>query len=266
MRFEPILAAFAVFAAALTGCVWSTALPDVPVDPDRELVVRDAPIAPADVFATFTSEWDPSHLKLIAVVNRTDLSVMPDRAADGGEGRLVFADTSAPFMVIVEYAQVGTAKDWATRWHAVKSGADAAALAKEFGPIAQIRTADARSGAMEFRQYSVIDGKVVPAALRNEPDPTRITAADVATYASTNADALAAGTAVMPRDWWATSATLGDSSWPKPVEDETCTGCHAKSASGFQLDPKDGHESAFMPNEIQRRVAFMQLTLSDGAP
>lgn len=259
MRFSVLVLGSAL--SALGGCVWSTALPDVPVDPDRELVVRDAPISPRDVFATFESDWDPSRFRFVAMVNRTDLSVMPDRAADGGEGRLVFADVSAPFMLIVEYAQPGTAKEWATRWHAVKTGADAAALAREFGPIAQIRTADARGGAIVFRQYAVSDGKVVLATLRNEPDPTKATTSEVARYMTANADALSAGTAVMPRDWWASSATLGTSSWPKPVEDETCTGCHAKSSTGFQLDPSDGHASEFMPNELQRRIDFMQLTL-----
>ncbi len=74
--------------------------------------------------------------RLIAVTNRTDLSVMPDRAADGGEGRLVFAITDGPgdepssptlpVTVAFEYAQHGSALEWEQRWHALGQASDAA--------------------------------------------------------------------------------------------------------------------------------------------
>src|SRR6185436_12658156 len=43
--------------------------------------------------ATRHLSLDRAPFRPIAIANRTDLSVMPDRAANGGEGRIVFALT-----------------------------------------------------------------------------------------------------------------------------------------------------------------------------
>src|SRR5882672_7477788 len=43
-----------------------------------------------DVCASESLRLEGAPFRLLAVANRTDLSVMPDRAAEGGEGRLVF--------------------------------------------------------------------------------------------------------------------------------------------------------------------------------
>ena len=109
------------------GCLWQTDLPadatSIQVDPSRELVVTDengmsGPLARNQTngrlsfqqalsaenqcevacgsCAAYTLRPEAAPFRLIAVTNRTDLSVMPDRAADGGEGRLVFAITDGP--------------------------------------------------------------------------------------------------------------------------------------------------------------------------
>jgi hypothetical protein len=235
--------------------------------------------------------------RLIAVANRTDLSVMPDRAADGGEGRLVYAVTDGPaddprspalpVTVIFEYAQRGTALEWSERWHqlgsanAVDFPRALAALAEGFvgsGSLAQIRTADALEGPMVLHQFALDGGEIVPANVRNTPDFARVPAPALRQWVTDHDAAFADGTAVMPAEWWASSSSTSD---PVPewvaslsVRDDfvraSCGGCHARSASGFQIDPVatgTARLSRFLSDpasdsdELRRRVEWMQLTL-----
>jgi hypothetical protein len=235
--------------------------------------------------------------RLIAVTNRTDLSVLPDRAADGGEGRLVFAITdgpgddasspSLPVTVAFEYAQQGSALDWTQRWHALGQTSDAAfpssltALTQMFvaaGTLAQIRTADALTGPMLLHQFQIESREIVATNVRNSPDWTRVQSSSMQEFADANADAIAAGTALFPASWWAARSSPDD---PPPayvsglpqhdaLVQLTCGGCHALSANGFQIDPTAKGEqklSRFLVDttkdrdEMRRRIEWMQLTL-----
>lgn len=250
--------------------------------------------------AAFTLKPEAAPFRLIAVTNRTDLSVMPDRAADGGEGRLVFALTdgpgddasspSLPVTVAFEYAQHGSALEWEQRWHALGQTSDAgfpeslAALTQIFvasGTLAQIRTADALTGPMLLHQFQIESGELVATNVRNSPDWTRVPSASMQQFAFANADAIAAGTALFPESWWAARASP-DEQPPGyvtglPQHDAlvqlTCGGCHALTQDGFQIDPLargDGKLSRFLVDptqdhdEMRRRVEWMQLTLSQG--
>lgn len=233
---------------------------------------------------------DAAPFRLTAVVNRTDLSVMPDRAAEGGEGRLLFALTDGassalPFAVILEYAQAGSAREWTERWHALGSALDfpaaLTALTETFvasGALAQIRTADAWTGPMVFHQFQLESGAIVPVNVRNTPDWTAVTADSLRTFASGNAKAIEEGTAVLPEPWWASysSPALVPPPWLTEVPQGdaivrgTCAGCHAQSASGFHVDPTakgDRQASSFLVapsrerDELRRRVEWMQLAL-----
>lgn len=236
--------------------------------------------------------------RLLAIVNRTDLSVMPDRAGDGGEGRLVFALTSGPaddprsatlpFSVIVEYAQAGSARSWAERWHELGSVPDAAFPARlteltdtfvTAGALAQIRSADALTGPMLFHQFRIEDRELRMTNVRNTPDWSRVSFESLRAFGEEQATALDDGTAVMPKEWWAGSSSL---SAPPPtylaelprrdaIVEGTCAGCHARSATGFHVDPAargDGRLSSFLAaptssnDELRRRALWMQLTLS----
>jgi hypothetical protein len=255
----------------VAACTWETELP--PVDADRSLLVTEnlPSITLHDALGGRNGPWPSDEYRLRAVVNRTDLSVMPDRAADGGEGRLVFGHVREPRTIIVEYAQPGAAKAWAAKWQALDGSASSlASLVAEFGPIAQIRAADGTGGSVVLRQYAVSGDAIVEAPLRNEPDYARVTSAELASYASSQAAALAEGTALMPRAWWANSAVVAPApaNVPAPIANETCTGCHAKTASGFQIDPQTGRATGFLANpsapsdELRRRTVWMQLTLA----
>lgn len=224
--------------------------------------------------------FDPSYapLRTTAVVNRTDLAVMPDRAADGGEARLVFtltdgpADDAAsrplPLAIIFEYAQNGDAKTWSERWHALGKADQSAlvALTETFvgaGTIAQVRTADAVTG--EAMLLHEMDRTFTFKNVRNTPIWNAVSREALETWSEENAEAIDEGTAVMPRAWWAPSASSADVA-PSFVSDTivktTCNGCHAQSATGFHVAP-DGKLSPFLADaELRRRAAWMQLTLT----
>jgi hypothetical protein len=242
---------------------------------------------------------DQAPFRLIAVANRTDLAVMPDRAGGGGEGRLVFAITDGPAddpgspslqgTVIFEYAQMGSAFDWATRWHALgaaPSDEDFAtqlvALTEVFvqaGSLAQIRTADAWTGPMILNQFDIESEQLVATKVRNSPDWRLVSAAAFDAFVQTNARAIHEGTAVLPSAWWATASSPTDTLPPfaaalaehDDLTRATCGGCHALSATGFQIDPiaKGAAKlSRFLvdpskdEDELRRRVEWMQLELS----
>ncbi len=236
-------------------------------------------------------------LRLIAVANRTDLSVLPDRAADGGEGRLVFALTDGPaadprsaplpLTVIVEYAQRGSALAWTKRWHALGEGSAEtfperlAALIEPFvatGALAQVRTADAWTGSMVLHEFRIEGRTLVPANVRNTPDWTRVGAPELRAFSEAHASEIDDGTFVLPRDWWASSSAAAEAA-PAFVRDvprheallrQTCAGCHAQTERGFQIDPLavgTKRLSRFLSapdeedDELRRRAAWMQLTL-----
>lgn len=235
--------------------------------------------------------------RLIAVANRTDLSVMPDRAAEGGEGRLVFALTDGPgddprspalpLTVILEYAQEGTALDWTRRWHALgEAPADAfperlASVLEPFvtkGALGQIRTADAWTGPMVLHQFEIAGGELVPTNVRNTPDWERVGSSELRAFADAHATEIDDGTFVLPRAWWASSSASGEAP-PSFVTElashealvrQTCAGCHAQTERGFQIDPlaHGGRRlSRFLSDpqkptdELRRRAEWMQLTL-----
>lgn len=259
----------------LSACTWETKLPgdEIHVDPDRSLLVtQELPAITLDeALGSRASPWPSADYRLLAVVNRTDLSVMPDRAAEGGEGRLVFGHVRAARTIIVEYAQPGPAKAWAARWQALDgSRAALAALVGGFGPIAQVRAADGASGEVVLRQYEVTEGAIVEGLLRNEPDYARVSAAELEAYATSRSSALADGTALMPREWWASAAVVrpAPANVAPAVASQTCTGCHAKTERGFQIDPSTGRPSTFLASpsapsdELRRRATWMQMTLA----
>lgn len=230
---------------------------------------------------------DDAPFRLVAVTNRTDLSVMPDRAADGGEGRLVFAltdgpaddpsSTALPMTVIFEYAQVGTALDWSARWHALGTATDFPQALTEVtdrfvatGTIAQIRTADGMTGPMLMHQFMVDRRSIVASNVRNSPDWSRVDPDAMRAFADANGGPIADGTAVLPREWWASSSALGDQppAWMSGVQQhdalvkQTCGGCHAQAETGFQIDPVTKRPSSFLVTEVARRTEWMQLALS----
>jgi len=248
-----------------------------------------------------TLRLDAAPFRLIAVANRTDLSVMPARAADGGEGRLVFAVTegpgddpgspSLPLTVIFEYAQQGTALQWTQQWHALGQASDAdfpaslVALTQTFvasGTLAQIRTADALTGPMVLHQFHIESGALVATNVRNTPDWNSVPQSSMTSFASDDADAIQAGTALFPQSWWAADSFV-DQQPPayvpalpqgELIAQMSCGGCHALSANGFQIDPTvrgDGKLSRFLvdpsqpQDEMRRRVLWMQLTLWQGS-
>jgi hypothetical protein len=236
--------------------------------------------------------------RLVAVANRTDLSVMPDRAAGGGEGRLVFALTDGPaddpaspplpVTVILEYAQAGTALEWEQRWHALGAESPAdfpaalAGLAGGFvgaGALAQLRTADALTGPLVLHEFHLAAGDLVAASVRNTPAYARVAPADVVGFVAANQAAFEDGTALFPRAWWAASSSPAAvapaylAALPEHdlVAKATCGGCHAQTASGFQIDPLAtgaARVSRFLSDptkdgdELRRRVTWMQLTLA----
>lgn len=247
-----------------------------------------------------TLRLEAAPFRLIAIANRTDLSVMPDRAADGGEGRLVFAITdgpgddpgspSLPVTVIFEYAQQGTALQWTQQWHALGQTSDAdfpaslVALTQTFvasGALAQLRTADALTGPMVLHQFHIESGALVATDVRNTPDWSVVTQAEMTQFAGDNAGAIQAGTAVFPSTWWAEDSFVDEpppayvASLPQGdlIEQMSCGGCHALSNSGFQIDPMargDSKLSRFLVDpskdmdEMRRRTEWMQLTLWQG--
>lgn len=235
--------------------------------------------------------------RLIAVVNRTDLSVMPDRAAEGGEGRLVYALTDGaaddataptlPFTLALEYAQHGAAIDWAKRWHALGSASEAAfpgALAAvaggfvEAGSLAQLRSGDALTGPLVLHEFHLAGGALTAATVRNTPRWASVSEPELRAYAEQQSAAIEEGAHVLPEAWRATSSALHEEppAYVASVTSHealvrgTCGGCHASAATGFQIDPRASGQqklSRFLVDpakdldEAGRRTRWLQLTL-----
>lgn len=238
--------------------------------------------------------------RLVAIANRTDLAATPDRAADGGEGRLVFALTDGPaadprsstlpLTVIFEYAQAGSALEWSRRWHALGALPDQAfpdalaALVSSFvdlGRLAQIRTADAFTGPLVLSQFEIVSGELVAAPVRNTPDFGRVGRDELRAFAEENGPEIDDGTFVLPRAWWAASSAMAERppAWVSEVPRheailrQTCAGCHAIADTGFQIDPQKtgvSRLSRFLSDEtrpsdeLRRRADWMRLTLWGG--
>jgi hypothetical protein len=254
--------------------------------------------ASCDVCASMVLRPSDAPFRLIAVVNRTDLSVMPDRAAEGGEGRLVFALTDGasdeasapalPFTLALEYAQQGPALPWANGWHALGGASEAAfpgALATvaggfvETGALAQLRTGDALTGPLVLHEFHLAGGALTAATVRNTPRWATVPEAELRAYAEGHAAAIEDGTHVLPEAWRAPSSLLHDvpPAYVASVTSHdallrgTCGGCHAIAETGFQIDPRAHGEqklSRFLVDhakeldEAGRRTQWLQLTLA----
>jgi hypothetical protein len=153
-----------------------------------QLVGQAEPSAPAE-----------APFRLLALVNRTDLSEQLATETPAGEGRLVYTLTTGPgdatdslaqsFTVIFEYS-LGSARsprDWAALFHglaplAAEERAPAAeALAEAFTArpnsatephLSQIRVNDARSGTSHLYELALDEtGRLAPRALSKTPRP-----------------------------------------------------------------------------------------------
>ena len=273
---------------------WSERLP-----PDRSQLF-DEKITRRWLGADQELDLGAAPFRLIAITNRTDLSMLPDRAGGGGEGRLVFALTdgpaddsssaSLPFTVIFEYAQEGSAQSWTQRWHALGSASEPefpaalTALTETFvakGALAQIRTADAFTGPMLLHQFQIASGEIAPTTVRNTPDWQRVAEPALREFASSHGQEIEDGTALLPSEWWAASSSIAEQP-PSyvaalPQHDAlargTCGGCHAQSDNGFHIDPLAmgaKRLSRFLVDpskdrdELRRRVEWMQIMLHEG--
>jgi len=211
--------------------------------------------------------------RTLAVVNRTDLRLLPDARSPAGEARIVLglaptADGAPPvaFTLIFEFAQAGSPTTWATRWHAlsaldgpgrsqslaeiVERFALAAPLPDGRPVLSQVRgSIDAAPEASELRELAADEnGELVPRGLRNTPriDLDGTPALDA--FARAEAARIRRGTHVVPADMLAPSQRYGSHDWSLPgVDGETrleldrgtCAGCHAHDPAdgGFQISP-----------------------------
>lgn len=266
-------------------CAWRRATPSNACDVDCVACARDH------------LDLSRAPFRLAAVVNRLDLATQPDRVGEAGEGRLVFELTSGldarPFAIIFEYAQRGAAREWATRWHAlrdVSEGTFAGALSELVGEglvargattLARVRTADGVTGPlrMDERTFDRNARALVAVPLRNTVDWARVPEAEVRDFLLREGDALARGTALFPPSWWASSVTETGAAPPRwltsarngdLLRDATCTGCHARTREGFQIEPGRYGRARLSTlladdsrdGEMHRRTVFLQLNLS----
>jgi hypothetical protein len=139
----------------------------IPIRAERELYVQSVasidertvahhldPGALARICAA--AEIEHCRFRLLAVVNRIDLGWEPDAVSPAGEARLVF-EAGSETMVIFEYAQTGTRREWAERWHALGRASDdaiheeVARVATSFLPtLARVRVHHRKDGVSRF--------------------------------------------------------------------------------------------------------------------
>jgi len=187
-----------------------------------------------------------------------------DHAARG-EGRLVFALTDGasddataptlPFTLALEYAQRGSALEWANRWHALGSASEAAfpgelaAVAGGFvesGSLAQLRSGAALTGPLVLHEFHLAGGALTAATVRNTPRWASFPEAELRAYAEQHAAAIEDGTHVLPEAWRAESSLLhveppayvASVASHEALVRGTCGGCHASAETGFQIDPR----------------------------
>jgi hypothetical protein len=132
-----------------------------------------------------------------------------------------------------------------------------------------------------LHQFERTAGELVPSNVRNTPAWSRVPESAVRQFADANADAIENGAYVLPSAWWAPSSSPHEDVPAYvsglPQHDDlvrgTCGGCHAESASGFQIDPMASGQakvSRFLSDpskpqdELGRRTEWMQIELAKG--
>jgi hypothetical protein len=217
---------------------------------------------------------DHAPLRALAVVNRTDLRLMPDARSPAGEARVVLGLAPAAGAVtpdfgltlIFEYALEGAVEGWAARWHGLASASDAdasralsdivesfvsAPAATDGGPaLSQLRASiELEPGSSELRQLAPdADGELVVRGLRNTPRPDLDGSQTLAAWVRDQAAHVLDGTELVPADMLAQGQLYGAHDWSLPdVEPNvraefdrgTCAGCHARDGldGGFHVSP-----------------------------
>jgi hypothetical protein len=236
--------------------------------------------------------------RLLAIVSRIDLTTSAN-----GEARLIYGlydpATGAPRKMTVgfEYGlpALGTGNDraeWARRWHALGKlpygeGFNAALqqLTDSFaqgGWLSQLRTNEQQFGQFwQLRQWALDGGVLRVAATPQTPDQSLNGNVDLARFILDNADALRAGTAVVPPElqggashaigaWVFKNEPRIDEPLRHAFAKQTCNGCHAQETNSvqgfFHISPfkpvaGDGQDrvSDFLKrDDLKRRVAWLQ--------
>jgi len=300
-------------AVTSSSCaLWGEPLPDpdcstLAIDVNSELLVtadwlrRDERAKNADAGAfsfayqlealrTARSDFDPSALwqligqaepavgadlpfRLLALVNRTDLSEVLAPESPAGEARLVYtltagpgdsADSPAqPFTVIFEYSlgSARSARDWAASFHdlaavpapersaaarAVVETFTAAPAASSAPHLSQIRVNDARSGTSRLYELALDSaGRLDRRGLRNTPRSEFADSPELARFAHEHADAIERGAHLVPSTWLTDMAPVepvvwlpADPSLQRAFSRGTCSGCHGQDGpaqDGFHL-------------------------------
>lgn len=211
--------------------------------------------------------------RALAVVNRTDLRLLPDARSPAGEGRVVLGLTPAPgretpaigLTLIFEFALWGGAEEWAGRWHELRDLDDAGGsrrlgrIVEDFASQAppdgrpalsqlrvSIRVDDAASELRELAPDAA--GELALRGLRNTPRSELDGSPELAALAREQAARITNGTHVVPADMLATAQGYGSHAWALgPVDAElrtlfdrgTCAGCHANDGTdgGFHVSP-----------------------------
>jgi hypothetical protein len=220
--------------------------------------------------------YDEAHapFRTLAVVNRTDLRLMPDARSQAGEGRVVLGLAPEPgaeapafgLTLIFEYALEGSAESWAKRWHALAplgDGDASRALAdlvqgfvtssplSQGGPaLSQLRTSiELDAGSSELRQLAPdADGELCLHALRNTPRAELDGSQTLDAWVREQTARILDGSELVPAEMLAEQQAYGAHDWSLPeVEPDvrsefdrgTCAGCHAHAGvdGGFQLSP-----------------------------
>lgn len=212
--------------------------------------------------------------RTLAVVNRSDLRLLPDARSPAGEGRVVLglapeAGADAPpfgLTLIFEYALAGSVESWAAGWHALAplSDADASSalgdLVARFvaetaepdgGPaLSQLRASiELDPGSSELRQLAQgSDGELTVRALRNTPRADLDGSSALDAWVRARAASVLDGSELVPADMLAEVQRYGAHDWLLPdveptVRTEfdrgTCAGCHAHAGTdgGFHVSP-----------------------------
>jgi len=213
-------------------------------------------------------------LRTLAVVNRSDLRLMPDARSQAGEGRVVLglapetgADAPAfGLTLIFEYALEDGVESWAKRWHALAPLSDADA-SRALGDIvasfvsapplqdgrpalSQLRASiELDPDSSELRQLAPdADGELALRELRNTPRPDLDGSHALDAVVVDQSARVLDGTELVPAAMLAQVQPYGAHDWSLPdvapeVRSEfdrgTCAGCHAHDGvdGGFHVSP-----------------------------
>ncbi len=236
--------------------------------------------------------------RLLAVVSRIDLTTSAN-----GEARLVYGlydpATGAPRKMTVGFEYrlpaLGTPNDraeWGRRWHALgklpygeQFNAALQRLTDQFAEgtsLSQLRTNEQQFGQFwQLRQW-VLDGGVLRlAATPQTPDQSLNGTVLLSRFILDNADALRAGTAVVPPDlqggashaigaWVFKNEPRIDEPLRHAFAKQTCNGCHAQETNSvqgfFHISPfkpvagngQDRVSDFLKRDDLKRRVAWLQ--------